>query len=329
MEGVTMYEEFFHLKENPFRMTPDPHFFYPSARHMDALNHMIYMIRERRGFVAITGEIGSGKTTLSRILLQKLDPATKTAILRNTHLTAKDLVAQTLEELEIPYRPQQTKTSLIGLLNQFLIEQLQEDRNVVLLIDEAQNLTPSVLEEVRMLSNLETEREKLIQIILMGQPELKSKLWLKELTQLRQRVSLHYHLDPLDSFETVAYINHRLHAAGADGALIFESTTYPKIYQHTSGIPRLINALCDRALLTGYINETKVIGPEVIDEVAGELPALINPEATPPLRNTAAAEAAAVCSKGGLGARALHRGPRQQRAESPREGEGLSSGGAG
>ena len=273
-----MYEEFFHLKENPFRMTPDTRFFYPSAKHTDALNHMIYMIQERRGFVVITGEIGSGKTILSRVLLQRMNPATKTAILRNTHLTAKDLIAQTLEELEIPYRSHQTKTSLIGRLNGFLIEQLQEDRNVVLLIDEAQNLTPSVLEEVRMLSNLETEREKLIQIILMGQPELREKLWLKTLTQLRQRVSLHYHLDPLDSFETVAYVSHRLHAAGADGETIFNSTSLPRIYHHTHGVPRLINALCDRALLTGYIQESKAIGPGIIDEVAGELPALVEKE---------------------------------------------------
>ena len=273
-----MYEEFFHLKENPFRMTPDTRFFYPSAKHNDALNHMIYMIQERRGFVVITGEIGSGKTTLSRVLLQRIDPTTKTAIIRNTRLTAKELIAQALAELEIPFQPHQTKAGLIGLLNEFLIEQLREDRNVVLLIDEAQNLTPAVLEEVRMLSNLETEREKLIQIILMGQPELKEKLWLKKLTQLRQRVSLHYHLGTLNEFETVAYVSHRLHAAGANGALIFESTSLPRIYHHTRGVPRLINALCDRALLTGYIQEVKSIGPGIIDEVASELPALVEKE---------------------------------------------------
>ena len=164
---------------------------------------------------------------------------------------------------------------LINRLNDYLVEQLRENNNVVLLIDEAQNLKPSVLEEVRMLSNLETETEKLIQIILMGQPELKSKLWLKELTQLRQRVTLHYHLTPLDEFETAAYICHRLHVAGANSTPIFTSDALPKIFHHTQGVPRLINSLCDRALLTGYISESKTINPEIINEVAGELPALI------------------------------------------------------
>ena len=180
-----MYEEFFGLKEKPFRMTPDPRYFYPSPKHTDALNHMVYAIEERRGFVVITGEIGSGKTTLSRVLFQKLDPTTKTAIIRNTHLSSKDLVTEMMEELEISVDPRATKRAMISRLNEYLVEQLRTDTNVVLLIDEAQNLKPSVLEEVRMLSNLETETEKLIQIILMGQPELRTKLWLKELTQPR------------------------------------------------------------------------------------------------------------------------------------------------
>ncbi|MBI3997023.1 MAG: AAA family ATPase [Candidatus Omnitrophica bacterium] len=270
-----MYESFFGLKEKPFQMTPDTRYFYPSAKHTDALNHMVYAIQDRRGFVVITGEIGSGKTTLSRVLFQKLDRRTKTAIIRNTHLTAKDLVTQTVEELEIPYRTGCTKTHLINLLNEYLIEQLRENNNVVLLIDEAQNLKPNVLEEVRMLSNLETEREKLIQIILMGQPELKAKLWLKELTQLRQRVTLHYHLLPLDERETASYIAHRLHVAGVNGAPVFASTALPKIFQYTQGVPRLINGLCDQALLTGYVNEARTIGPEIIDEVASELPSLM------------------------------------------------------
>ena len=208
------------------------------------------------------------------MLFQKLDPTTKTAIIRNTHLTVKELISLTLDEFEIPYRPSMTKTALIGLLNEFLVDQLRTNCNVVLLIDEAQNLRPQVLEEVRMLSNLETETEKLIQIVLMGQPELKAKLWLKELAQFRQRVTLHYHLTPLDEAEAAAYINHRLHIAGANGSAIFQSNALPKIFEHTQGVPRLINGLCDRALLTGYVNETKLIGPDIIDEVAEELPAI-------------------------------------------------------
>ena len=277
-----MYETFFGLKERPFQMTPDTRYFYPSAKHLDALNHMVYAIEERRGFVVITGEIGSGKTTLSRVLFQKLDPTTKTAIIRNTHLTVKELISLTLDEFEIPYRPSMTKTALIGLLNEFLVDQLRTNCNVVLLIDEAQNLKPTVLEEVRMLSNLETETEKLIQIVLMGQPELKSKLWVRGLTQLRQRVTLHYHLTHLDESETAAYVGHRLHVAGANGSPIFSPEAMAAIFRYTRGIPRIINGLCDRALLTGYVNDTHLVGPTVIDEAAGELPALIDePRATP------------------------------------------------
>ena len=275
-----MYEEFFGLKEKPFRMTPDPRYFYPSPKHTDALNHMVYAIEERRGFVVITGEIGSGKTTLSRVLFQKLDPTTKTAIIRNTHLSAKDLIAEMLEELEIAFDPRATKRALISRLNEFLIEQLRTDTSVVLLIDEAQNLKPSVLEEVRMLSNLETETEKLIQIILMGQPELRTKLWLKELTQLRQRVTLHYHLRPLDETETAGYIAHRLHVAGANGTALFNRAAVATIFRYTQGVPRLVNGMCDRALLTGYVNESKTISPAVIDEVARELPALVDEPVT-------------------------------------------------
>jgi general secretion pathway protein A len=268
-----MYEAHFGLKEKPFRMTPDTRYYFPSEKHVDALNHMVYAIEERRGFVVITGEIGSGKTTLSRVLFQKLDPRTKTAIIRNTQLSAKELIALVLEELEIPFAPGTTKTQLISKLNGFLIDQLRDDCNVVLLIDEAQNLKPSVLEEVRMLSNLETETEKLIQIILMGQPELKQKLWLKELTQLRQRVTLHYHLGPLDEKETAAYVSHRLHVAGANGTPIFLPEALRAVYEQTRGVPRLVNGLCDRALLTGYVQESKTIGSGVITEVAKELPA--------------------------------------------------------
>jgi len=274
-----MYETFFGLREKPFSMTPDSRYFFPSKRHIDALNHMVYAIQERRGFVVITGDIGAGKTTLSRVLFQKLDPSTKTAIIRNTHLTGKELITLALEELEIAHDPHRTKAHLIGKLNEFLIDQLQENNDVVLLIDEAQNLKTSVLEEVRMLSNLETDRDKLIQIILMGQPELKQKLWLKELTQLRQRVTLHFHLSPLTEEETMGYVVHRMQIAGGQRAAgIFDDAALRRIYRSTRGVPRLINGLCDRALLTGYVNELKVIGADVIDEVARELPSLGNGE---------------------------------------------------
>ena len=276
-----MYEAFYGLIENPFRMTPDSRYFYPSARHLDALNHMVYAIEDRRGFVVITGEIGSGKTTLSRVLFSKLSPATRTAIIRNTQINSKDLLTMILDEYEIEYRPGARKMHLINLLNEFLIEQLRRSVNVVLLIDEAQNLSPNVLEEVRMLSNLETETEKLIQIILMGQPELKQKLWLPSLTQLRQRVTLHYHLGPMDEPETIGYVTHRLDVAGAAGDGIFDDAALKKVYRYTHGVPRLINGLCDRALLTGFVNEIKTISAGTVDEVAHELPALIDRPDTP------------------------------------------------
>ena len=268
-----MYESFFGLRELPFRMTPDVRYFFASAKHQDALNHMVYAIQERRGFVVITGEIGSGKTTLSRVLLSKLDRLTKTAVIRNTYLTAKDLLALTLDELEVAYTPG-TKTQLLKQLNHFLVDQLKTDGNVVLLVDEAQNLSPKLLEEIRMLSNLETDREKLIQIVLMGQPELRSKLWLHPLAQFRQRVTVHYHLSPLSREETRGYIEHRLHIAGANGAPVIDAAAHAPIYRYTQGVPRLINALCDRALLTGYVNESKTISAAMIEEAARELPSL-------------------------------------------------------
>ena len=268
-----MYESHFGLRELPFQMTPDVRYFFASAKHQDALNHMAYAIQERRGFVVITGEIGSGKTTLSRVLLARLDPLTRTAIIRNTYLTAKDLLALTLDELEVGYTPG-TKTHLLKQLNTYLVDQLKTNGNVVLLVDEAQNLSPKLLEEIRMLSNLETDREKLIQIVLMGQPELKSKLWLQSLTQFRQRVTVHYHLAPLGQDETRQYIEHRLHIAGANGAPLVQETAYAPIFRYTQGVPRLINALCDRALLTGYVSESHIITAAMIEEAARELPSL-------------------------------------------------------
>ncbi|MBI4355937.1 MAG: AAA family ATPase [Candidatus Omnitrophica bacterium] len=268
-----MYEAFFGLREKPFNMTPDPRYFYPSIKHVEALNHMAYAVEQRRGFVVLTGEIGSGKTTVSRVLLSRLKAPIKTAVIRNTHLTAKDLISRTLDEFEVAYTPG-TKTQLLDQLNAYLIDQLRAGANVVLLVDEAQNLSPRLLEEIRMLSNLETDQEKLIQIVLMGQPELKGKLWLRSLTQFRQRVTVYYHLTPLDVEETAAYIHHRLRVAGANGSPAFTDTACRGVFEHSHGIPRLINALCDHALLTGYVNESKIIDQDVIDEVATELPSL-------------------------------------------------------
>jgi len=261
-----MYEKFYEFTEKPFNTTPDSRFFFPSEKHTEALNSLIYAINERKGFVVITGEIGAGKTTVCRTLLNKLDLNTKVATITNTHLTCKELIAEILEELEVDYKAG-TKQKLLSQLNHYLIKQLAQDINVVLIIDEAQNLTPKVLEEVRMLSNLETEREKLIQIILVGQPQLKAKLENPKLEQLKQRIAVYYHLNSLSNSETQDYILHRLKLVSQNGCDIFSTEVMGLVYEHSRGIPRLINLICDSALLSGYICDTRKISENIVSEV--------------------------------------------------------------
>jgi general secretion pathway protein A len=273
-----MYESFYGLKENPFGVTPNSKFFFPSEKHTEALNSLIYTINERKGFGVITGEIGSGKTTVWHTLLSKLDAGTKIALITNTHLTPKQMIMAILEDLEVPFKDKWTKVRLLSLLNRFLIEQATLGFNVVVVIDEAQNLNLDTLEEVRMLSNLETDREKLIQIILMGQPELKDILNLEGLEQIKQRINVYYHIKPLDDKEARGYIEHRLAVAGFNGGgRLFDDSALNKIHFYSGGIPRLVNSICDRALLTGFIREEKIISEEIIDEVAQELELNENP----------------------------------------------------
>jgi general secretion pathway protein A len=265
-----MYEKFYGFTDRPFNLTPDSKFFYASSKHEEALNCLLLAISERNGFVVITGEIGSGKTTVCRMLLNKLDPTTKVALILNTHLGKKELLTTILEDLEIEYRST-SKTHLISALNKYLIKQAADDVNVVLIIDEAQNLTPSVIEELRMLSNLETEREKLIQIVLIGQPELKKKLTMPRLEQFRQRVVFNYHLAPLSMDETKEYIKHRLKKAGNEKADIFEDDAIAEVHFYSKGIPRLINLICHNALINGLVADVnKVITKHVIFEAAKE-----------------------------------------------------------
>ena len=265
-----MYETFYGFKENPFRMTPDSKFFYPSPKHTEALSSLLYTVQQRKGFVVITGEIGAGKTTVCQTLLRRLDLNTRVARIFNTHLTNRELLVAILEDLEILYTPG-TKGKLLSQLYDYLITQAFSGVNVVILIDEAQNLTPAVLEEVRMLSNLETEKEKLIQIILVGQPQLKEKLRLPKLEQLRQRVALHYHIAPLDLKETKEYVRHRLSVAGGNPEM-FEEEALDRVYAFSKGIPRLTNLICDSALLSGFLYERRTITREVMDEVIREAP---------------------------------------------------------
>jgi general secretion pathway protein A len=250
-------------------LTPDSKFFFASAKHEEALNCMLLAISEKSGFVVITGEIGSGKTTVCRSLLNRLDPSAKVALILNTHLGKKELLTTLLEDLGIEYRST-SKTHLISALNDYLLKQVSADINTVFIIDEAQNLTPSVIEEVRMLSNFETEREKLLQIILIGQPELRKKLSLPQLAQFRQRVVFHYHLEPLGQEETEQYIKHRLAKAGAVRDDIFVPEAIAEIYKYSKGVPRLINIVCHNALISGLVYEMRTITRDIAKEAISD-----------------------------------------------------------
>ena len=267
-----MYERFYGLKENPFKITPDPDFLFLSKCHQEALSYLLYGIKERKGFIAITGDIGTGKTTLCRALLNRLDQNTKTAFILNSRLSDLQLLSAIVEDFCIKTK-KNTKLSLLSALNKFLLKELSSGNNVVLLIDEAQNLKNTSLEEVRLLSNLETEKEKLFQIVLVGQPELREKLNSPMLKQLRQRISVRYHIHPLERQEVAQYIFHRLRVAGSDGSITFYDNAMDEIFKYSDGVPRLINILCDRALLAGYVLETKNITIEIIQRCIKEIEA--------------------------------------------------------
>jgi general secretion pathway protein A len=266
-----MYNEFYNFKENPFNLTPNSRFFFASEKHTTALDSLIYAINQRKGFVVITGEIGSGKTTVCRTLLSKLDRHTHVALVTNTHLSSKDLLMTVMDDLGIEFKSS-SKAGLLSQLNTYLIDQLKLDNNVVLIVDEAQNLKPSVLEEIRMLSNLETETEKLIQIILLGQPELKQKLALSRLEQLRQRVSVYFHLSPLSAKETAEYVLHRLKVASSSDRKYMTDGAMDMVFRFSQGVPRLINQICDSAFLTGFVDECQVINEAIMKEVIDESP---------------------------------------------------------
>ncbi len=265
-----MYEKFYGFTEKPFNTSPDPRFFFSSPRHAEALNGLRYCIEERKGFVVICGDIGAGKTTVCRTLMRQLAKETKIALITNTHLSPRELIAEILEEYGIESKGG-TKQKLLSAFNQYLIQQLQADVNVVLIIDEAQNLSFTAMEEIRMLSNLETEREKLLQIILLGQPQLKTKLEAPKMEQFRQRIAFSYFIDPLNRKETGEYIAHRLKVAGAEDLLtIFTEAAIDLIYHNTGGTPRLINLFCDSALLTGYVEGSILVTSRIIAGVARE-----------------------------------------------------------
>jgi len=231
---------------------------------------MQYGIEERMGFLEITGEIGTGKTTVCKALLNTLDEHTKTAFILNSNLSEIQLLQAIVQDFGIHLK-NKNKITMLNELNRFLLEQLKCNNNVVLIIDEAQNLKPSLLEQIRLLSNLETEKEKLLQIILVGQPELKDKLASKELAQLRQRITIRYHISPLDKNEVKGYILHRLSVAGSNGKNFFGKEAIAEVFKFSRGVPRLINIISDKALLAGYVAERKSISPDIIKKCAKEI----------------------------------------------------------
>ncbi|MFA6172403.1 MAG: AAA family ATPase [Kiritimatiellales bacterium] len=270
-----MYLDFFQLKEFPFNVTPDPRFLFFSDRHREAFDSLLYGVEHRKGFIVLTGEVGCGKTTVCRSVLNNLPGAVHSALILNPSITARQLVRSILLDLNIEPKGQD-KMVHIAQLNRFLLQCLEKGENVAIIIDESQNLDPQLMEQVRMLSNLETDQHKLMQIILAGQPELKERLQRPELRQLRQRVMVHCDLAPLSVTETAFYIQHRLHVAGAaDPVSVFQSAAIEQIHARAGGIPRQINTVCDRSLLSAYVRQDHQVTPLDVENALAELSSLI------------------------------------------------------
>ena len=273
-----MYEEFYNLRERPFNLVPDPEFLYLSPQHKLARAYLEYGIKQRVGFVVLTGEVGTGKTTFIKSLLKSRENNQRLGVLYQTAMAAGDLLEVLLREFEVRGH-YASRTARLAAFNQFLLNAYGRGEHVVLLVDEAQNLSPEALEEIRLLSNLQTEKEPLLQVILVGQPGLRERLRHPALRQLAQRVSVHYHLNPLNLQETKEYINFRLARAGGSG--IFTESALDKLFEYTQGVPRRLNAWCDLALVAGFAEGRPEIDGEFIDTViAAQGGSLEGPEGT-------------------------------------------------
>ena len=269
-----MYLEHFNLTERPFSITPDPRFLYMSARHREALAHLLYGLGDGGGFVQLTGEVGTGKTTICRCLLEQIPDNVDLALVLNPKVTAIELIATVCDELGVSYDEKDVSVkSLTDVLNRYLLDAYARGRHTVLIIDEAQNLSADVLEQVRLLTNLETSTQKLLQIILIGQPELRTLLAREDMRQLAQRVTARYHLEPISREETSAYIKHRLQICGTSQP-VFNKRALDRIQQLSGGIPRLINVLCDRSMLGAYVEGKKQVDTRVVKKAAHEVLAL-------------------------------------------------------
>jgi len=265
-----MYESYFHLRERPFDIVPNPAYLYLSKTHKLALMYLKYGLKERLGFVLMTGEVGSGKTTLIRELIRTLSPEITLARLFNTRVSSEELIAMINDDFGLD-TVGKSKVHMLKELYAYLIKEYEEDRRPLLIIDEAQNLSPDLLEEIRMLSNLETDTDKLLQIMLVGQPELGQSIALPQMRQLRQRIRLVCHIRPLTNPEAEEYILHRLSVAGNREALSFKNGAFDAIYAATAGIPRQINTLCDFILLTAFTEERSDVTAEMVKEIACSL----------------------------------------------------------
>jgi general secretion pathway protein A len=300
-----MYEAFYGLSEPPFRLTPDPHYLYLSTHHREALGHLLFGIREGTGFIAVTGDIGTGKTTLLRALLRDLEANTTVGYIFNPALSDLELLQTVNSEFSLPANST-SKKELVDELNRFLVAQRLAGKRVVVIVDEAQNLPPATLEQLRLLSNLETETTKLLQIVLVGQPELKLLLGRPELAQLNQRITVRWHLEPLDRAETARYVAHRLRIAGGSvTADIFSRAALQVLYRYSGGVPRLINIAAHRALLAGFTREQRTISGAQARHVIAELR---TDDAGPRARRSGLMRIAAVGAAGllvGLGAALL------------------------
>jgi general secretion pathway protein A len=268
-----MYTKYFRLREEPFNLTPDPRFLYMTGQHREALNHLLYGVRERKGFILLTGEVGTGKTTLCRTLLRELGPTVHTALILNPMMSETQLVRAIVEEFGVVTR-RRDRLGYLTALNEFLLKANADGQNAVLVIDEAQDMSTGALEQVRLLSNLETERQKLLQICLLGQPELRAKLARPALRQLAQRITVRFHLQRMEQADVRAYLVHRLGVASEDPdapTVRFDPDAVDEIYSYSQGTPRLVNAICDKALLAGYVYQTGQIDRRLVRIAADEL----------------------------------------------------------
>ena len=268
----SMYEEHFGLKEDPFSIAPDPHYIYMSQGHREALAHLLYGIERDGGFVLLTGEVGTGKTTVCRCLLDEIPETTEVAFILNPKLTAAELLATVCDEFGITYPESNTSIKVfVSRINDYLLNVHARDRRAVLIIEEAQNLSVDVLEQIRLLTNLETNQRKLLQIIMVGQPEIREKLSQPQLRQLSQRITARYHLGHLSKKEVAAYVNYRLSVAGPVRGELFPRPVMRRLFRLTGGVPRLINVICDRALLGAYVQGKDRVDPRTLKRAAQEV----------------------------------------------------------